>query len=130
MTKSNFTSGSAQIDSVAPDKAEATAFWSGIWSQPETHNSNAEWIRQARNETRRVTRQEDIVIGLEEVKGGIRRMTNWKAPGTDGVQGFWFKKFTNVHKAISLQDCLVKGEVPEWMTLGRISLFQQDPAKG
>ena len=123
-------SGSVLTDSMAPDKAEATAFWSGIWSKPETHNSNAEWIGQTRRAMRRSSRQEDIVIGLEEVKGGIRRMTNWKAPGPDGVQGFWFKKFTKVHGAIveSLQDCLSKGEVPEWMTLGRTSLFQKDPA--
>ena len=59
-------------------------------------------------------------------------MTNWKARGPDGVQGFWFKKFTSVHVAITdrLQDCLQSGDVPEWMTVGRTSLFMKDAAKG
>ena len=71
-------------------------------------------------------------IGINQVKGGIRKMTNWKAPGPDGVQGFWFKKFTSVHKSIveGLQECLVIGEVPKWMTIVRTSLFMKDPAKG
>ena len=124
--------GSTQIDSLAPDKDEATAFWRGIWSRPGEHKGDAEWIGRVKDEMSQVERQEDIVVGLDDVKGGIRRMTNWKAPGPDGVQGFWFKKFTNVHGRIAdqLQDCVVKGDVPVWMTLGRTNLFMKDPAKG
>ena len=125
-------SGSVQADSVAPNKDEATDFWGGIWSNPVTHNRNAEWIEETKRKNRRIQRQEDVVIEVGEVKAGIRRMTNWKAPGPDGVQGFWFKKFTNVHGAIAdgLRDCLARGEVPEWMTEGRTSLFMKDLAKG
>ena len=77
-------------------------------------------------------KQDDVVIGVEEVKAGVRRMTNWKAPGPDGIQGFWFKKFSSVHSRIAegLQECLTQGWVPKWMTLGRTSLFMKDPAKG
>ena len=124
--------GDSQDNSVAPNKDEATAFWSGIWSNPVTHNRDADWLSDSRNRLRRVERQQDVVIGVADVKGGIRRMTNWKAPGPDGVQGFWFKKFTSVHVAIAegLQDCLQSGDVPEWMTVGRTSLFMKDPVKG
>ena len=46
---------------------------------------------------------------------GVRRMSNWKAPGPDGVRGFWFKKFSCMHQAManSLQACLDEGNVPE-----------------
>ena len=37
--------GDSGNNSVAPDKDEATAFWSGIWSKPVTHNRNAECWR-------------------------------------------------------------------------------------
>ena len=96
-----------------------------------THNSEAGWIEDARRENRRVQKQENVCIGINQVKSGIRKMTNWKAPGPDGVQGFWFKKFTSVHASITerLQECLVNGEVPKWMTIGRTSLFMKDPAK-
>ena len=117
---------------MAPNNDEAIKFWSDIWSKPVNHDSNAEWLGDARRGNRRVERQADVAIGGAEVKAGIRRMTNWKAPGPDGVQGFWFKKFTSVHAAITvgLQDCLARGEVPEWMTVGRTSLFIKDLAKG
>ena len=69
---------------------------------------------------------------MEEVRAGVRRMTNWRAPGPDGIQGFWFKKFSSLHSRIAegLQECLTQGWVPKWMTLGRTSLFMKDPAKG
>ena len=59
-------------------------------------------------------------------------MANWKAPGPDGVRGFWFKRFTALHPFLteSLDFCLVEGNVPEWMVKGRTVLIQKDPAKG
>ena len=125
--------GTAQTDSAqAPDGKEATDFWSGIWSTPVEHNRNAEWIERAKRVNARIEKQEDVVIELEDVRRGIRRMTNWKAPGPDAVQGFWFKKFTSMHVRIAsgLQGCLAQGWVPKWMTLGRTSLFMKDPSKG
>ena len=77
-------------------------------------------------------RQEDIVLSLEDVRMGIRKMSNWKAPGPDGVRGFWFKKFVSVHEAMrkALQMCLDEGSVPEWLVKGRTVLIQKDPSKG
>ena len=59
-------------------------------------------------------------------------MANWKAPGPDGVRGFWFKKFSSLHDVLvdALQECVVRGEVPTWMVKGRTVLIQKDPAKG
>ena len=116
----------------APDPKEATTFWSGIWSNPAEHNKDARWIRDVREELGNMGKQEDLAIGVEEVKAGVRRMTNWKAPGPDGIQGFWFKKFSSLHgrMATGLQECLDQGRVPKWMTLGRTSLFMKDPRKG
>ena len=59
-------------------------------------------------------------------------MPNWKSPGPDLVQGFWLKRFTNLHGRITLQlnECLRKGNVPTWMTKGRTVLIVKDPQKG
>ena len=126
--------GTSQTDAAAtaPDAKEATDFWSGIWSNPVEHNRNAEWMERAKRVNARIEKQEDVVIELDDVRRGIRRMTNWKAPGPDAVQGFWFKKFTSMHVRIAsgLQGCLAQGWVPTWMTLGRTSLFMKDPTKG
>ena len=89
------------------------------------------WVR-VRRKYDRVEKQADLVVGVEEVKAGVRRLSNWKAPGPDGVMGFWFKKFTALHHVLGreLQVCVVKGVVPDWMVKGRTVLIQKDSAKG
>ena len=38
-------------------------------------------------------------------------MPNWKAPGPDGLDGFWLKKFTSLHQVMVnyLDDCIKTG---------------------
>ena len=61
----------------------------------------------------------------------IRKMTNWKAPGPDCVQRYWFKRFSTLHSKLTelLQICVVEGNVPTWMTKGRTTLIHRDPQK-
>ena len=59
-----------------------------------------------------IEKQEEVKIDIKDVEHGIRKMANWKAPGPDGVRGFWFKRFRSLHGVItdnSLQDCLDSG---------------------
>ena len=62
----------------------------------------------------------------------VNQMANWKAPGSDLVQGFWLKKFSNLHQRIAdqLNECISKTSVPPWMTKGRTVLKVKDPQKG
>ena len=73
-------------------------------------------------------------MDMVKVKAGLRRLSNWKAPGPDGVTGFWFwfKKITTLHHviALGLDDCLKTGNVPDWMVKGRTVFIQKDSAKG
>ena len=72
------------------------------------------------------------MIDVESVRDGVRRLSNWKALGPDGVVGFWFKKVTAFHHVMAekLQLCLLSGRVPYWMVKGRPVLIQKAPAKG
>ena len=38
-------------------------------------------------------KQEEVKITPEKIKKVTRKMSNWKAPGPDSVQGFWLKNF-------------------------------------
>ena len=78
-----------------------------------------------------VEQQQEVTVQLHDVKAGIRRMANWKAPGPDGIRGFWFKKFLSLYELIaaSLQQCVATGVIPAWMVKGRTVLIQKDPAK-
>jgi hypothetical protein len=126
--------GGADADrkNLAPDAREARRFWGGIWSEPGRHVKEAEWLRRVKRWLAGVDKQEDVRVTTEDVAAGVRRMSNWKAPGPDGVRGFWFKKFSCLHQAMAkgLQGCLDEGNVPEWMVKGRTVLIQKDPAKG
>ena len=40
-------------------------------------------------------------------------MPNWKAPGKDGVQGYWSKDLTSLHPHIAVQlNQILEGENP------------------
>ena len=59
-------------------------------------------------------------------------MTNWKAPGLDCVQGYWFESFSLLHSRITeqLQACVAVGHVSTWVTKGKTILIQKNPEKG
>ena len=70
---------------------------------------------------------------MEQVRDQCRKMSNWKAPGKDGVQGEWLKNLTNLQSRIASQmNSILMGEnsLPVWMTHGRTVLCQKDPKKG
>ena len=79
-----------------------------------------------------IEKQEDIRIGVENMKTAIREMTNWKPLGPDCVQGYWFKRFSTLHSRLSehLQTCVVLVDGPTWMTKGETAFIQKDSEKG
>ena len=57
-------------------------------------------------------------------------MSNLKAPGPDGLHGFWLKKFTSLRQAmVHLHDCIETGENPNWMVESRKVLRKKDAIK-
>ena len=66
--------------------------------------------------------QHSVVINKGKVKKQCSKMPNWKATGHDSVQGFWIKRFDNMHERIAIQlNELIEGtkKIPSWMTYGR-----------
>ena len=62
-----------------------------------------------------------------------RKTPNWKAPGTDGVKGYWIKDLSSLHECVSSQmNRILMGEddPPEWMAHDRTVLCQKDRQKG
>ena len=126
-------SGKTKQDNPAPDAEGSKKFWSNIWSKEFEHDGEVEWLGKVKKEIGgKMKAMEEVEIGLEDVVKRIRGMSNWKAPGPDGVQGYWFKAFSCLHKPIvrALQMALLEGNVPEWMVTGKTALIQKDPAKG
>ena len=72
----------------------------------------------------------EIYINL--LKTTLKKLSDWKMPGLDGIHSFWFEKFTFMHDRLALEmnRCLQEAQVPEWMIKGRTTLIQKDPSKG
>ena len=115
-----------------PDKKETTEFWNGIWSQEGKHKEDAEWLKKVEEMLSGGRKQENIVISVKKLKKQLKRVQNWKAPGPDGLQGYWIKAFTACHQriAMQLQGCLDTGEVQEWLCKGKTVLIMKDKEKG
>ena len=79
-----------------------------------------------------VQEQENIELTADKMEKMLKKMANWKAPGPDLVQGFWLKNFRSMHgrMLIQLNECLNKGNVPNWMTKGRTILIMKDKDEG
>ena len=115
-----------------PDKKEATEFWNGIWNKPVEHNEKADWLKQVEEELTSDRKQPNLRITKDKLKIKLRKVKNWKAPGPDGLQGYWIKSFTACHEriAIQLQECLDLGELPNWLTKGKTVLIMKEKEKG
>ena len=80
-------------DSEAPKATDAVNFWSEIWGKEAHQNKEAEWLENLRCEVSDIDQQSDVSITDKQVKAMLKTFPNWKAPGPDGVQGYWIKNF-------------------------------------
>ena len=125
--------GKDRHGTLIPDIDETRSFWSSLWENPVEHNTQAEWLKEIKEEMTRLNRrQEDIEIDEVKLKEQLKRIPNWKAPGPDGVQGFWIKNLLGIHNRIAeqLNEVIRTGVVPTWMTTGRTILCIKDSSRG
>ena len=113
------------------DVKETERFWTKIW-QPKKHNNNAKWINNITRELEGLEEGPKMEINTDLLKTTLKRISNRKAPGHDGIHSFWFKKFTSIHGRLGLEmnRCLQGVQVPEWMAKEKTTLIQKDPSKG
>ena len=110
---------------------ETEQFWTKIW-QPKEHNEKAEWISNMTRELKGLEEGPKAEIHIELLKKTLKKISNWKTPGHNGIYRFCFKKFTSIHDRLALEmnRCLQDAQVPDWMTKGKTTLTQTDPSKG
>ena len=71
-------------------------------------------------------------IRIDLLKTNLKKNTNLKTPGNDGIHGFWFKKSTSIQVRLSLKmNRSIQGaHIYEWMTKEKTTLIQKVPSKG
>ena len=114
--------GQVNVEKIIPDGAECRTFWGEIWDNPISHRGDVEWLKKMKVRRASINlQQEEVRITKTQLETQYRRIPNWKAPGPDGVHGYWLKKITSCHERIAEQlDAMVCGkqEIPLWMTYG------------
>ena len=109
-----------------PEMEKFVEFWGGIWEQNEPM-PNMPWMEEVQAE---LSEKANIVSQFEITEEKLRKETskrkNWTAPGIDGIQNYWWKKFTSAQKGLAksftslYQDT---SRIPEWWPLGRTVLI-------
>lgn len=83
-----------------PTQEKIENFWKNIWSYPVQHNDKTDWIETEKDTHRNIKTEEEIIITEEEFITAIRKTHNWKTPGADHIQNFWYKNMTSVHNQL------------------------------
>lgn len=119
---------------------DLSSYWKDIWEQQGNYNLNhpefVEWRSQMRDQSE--PEEEDDVDELLEKsdvawKLARRKVRNWKAPGPDGIQGFWLKAFGGMGMHLELwfnQVMRQTKEVPQWMVRGRTVMVPKENCEG
>ena len=63
--------------------------------------NDCRWLQRTKQELTDVKKKEDIKITIKSIQECVSDMSNWKAPGPDGLQGFWFKRMKNLHDRLA-----------------------------
>ena len=124
--------GKERSKKVPPNGEEAKEFWFKLWNNPVPYKEDAEWLKDVELELENVNIQKSVEITKEDVTMQFRTMPNWKAPGLDGIQGFWFKGFTSQHQRLTevLNENIQSLSTPRWLVKSRTFLIQTDSGKG
>ena len=123
--------GKTKESNEIPGADQSRVFWNNMWSESIEHNRNTEWQKKLKEENN-YQKQEFLVITKDVVFKQSRKIPNWKAPGRDGVQGFWIKKLTNLHERTAFQlNKILNGneQLADWLTYGRTVLCKKDRTK-
>ena len=95
-------------------------YWGRLWSEEVNHEA-AEWITKEEEANCQLSSMPDFLITNEDISAALKKTQNWKAPGVDGIQNYWWKRFTSVHEQLATafnQMVLEPNNAPQFLTQG------------
>ncbi len=108
-------------------------FWREIWQveghyQPD-HPVLGEWYGKMRTQTR-ATPEDEPLSRDEAWDRAVAKMAGWRAPGPDGIEGFWWKTFKGPAKILKWRALDEETEIPDWVIMGRTIMIPKDECTG
>ena len=94
------TQGTKQLKGNVPRMEKCEEFWAGIWEN-NTKTPKRKWMNTvAKKMGQKVANVQEFTITEKKLHQTVKKRKNWSAPGIDGVQNFWWKKFRGAWSAI------------------------------
>ncbi|XP_060802889.1 uncharacterized protein LOC132902324 [Amyelois transitella] len=90
------SSTNSSDNEMIPNATELQEFWSSIWSKPVDHKEGP-WIEEDKKRFTHIEEMSFEMINLELLQSVISKTHNWKAPGSDKIHNYWFKRFHSTH---------------------------------
>ena len=96
------------------------------------YNGQADWLNDTEENLGTIRKQETLTVTEAMVEKQIKKIPYWKAPGPDGVHGYWFKSIKAIRPVLAtlLNKALQSGNVPERLTSGKTVVIVKDKDKG
>jgi len=85
-----------------PEKQEVINFWKNLWSNPVLHNRHCTWIEDEKRNNSSIPNMTNESITFEHISQVIKKLHNWKSPGLDKIQNYWWKNFPCLHQHLAL----------------------------
>lgn len=76
-------------------------FWERQLSDAKLYNSEASWLKGEQQKSEQLPQMENVSFTAIDVKDAVGKLMNWKSPGPDRIQNFWYKRLTCVHGKLS-----------------------------
>ena len=87
------TQGAKQLKEKVSKMEKFEEVWAGIW-EDNTKTPQRTWMNTvAKKIGQKVTHVQEFTITEKELHQTVKKRKSWSAPGIDGVQNFWWKKF-------------------------------------
>ena len=79
--------------------------------------------------TKEIRSVKEFVVAEDELPKFVKKRKNWSAPGIDGMQNYWWKRFTEAQKALCRAFQQLQrdsSKIPNWFPLGRTVLLPKE----
>ena len=109
----------------APTSEEIESFWKPILGTKSSYNKQAKWVDDY-EATINIPPYQFEAITIEEIIETTNKFSNWKSPGVDNIQNYWWKVFKKIHpKLLDAYNEIVNNpeSSPDWFIIGRTSLI-------
>ena len=107
-----------------PDKETLESFWKPIFEKNSKYERNNNWLDEYEKSIN-IEKPVFNDITVQNVKDAMDNFDNWKSPGIDNIQNYWWLTFDILHEQITMIFNTLANDplqIPEWFLTGRTTM--------